>query len=145
MPERVQSHRRKGGWRKDHPDAVLVTRATPWGNPFKIGKPGVLSESRWHFPGHSHYEWRLRFDLDPALAVDHFASWLHTTLFPWPEYILNACGRKALELHMDARRRWILDNLHTLRGKDLACTCAPGAPCHADVLIEMANAPEAGG
>ncbi len=28
-----------------------------------------------------------------------------------------------------------------LAGKNLACWCAPGAPCHADVLLEIANAP----
>lgn len=27
-----------------------------------------------------------------------------------------------------------------LRGKDLACWCAPGDPCHADVLLRVANA-----
>ena len=26
-----------------------------------------------------------------------------------------------------------------LRGKNLACWCKPGAPCHADVLLELAN------
>jgi hypothetical protein len=26
-----------------------------------------------------------------------------------------------------------------LRGKDLACFCKEGAPCHADVLLELAN------
>jgi hypothetical protein len=26
-----------------------------------------------------------------------------------------------------------------LRGKDLACWCPPGRPCHADVLLEFAN------
>jgi hypothetical protein len=30
-----------------------------------------------------------------------------------------------------------------LRGKDLACWCAPGQPCHADLLLELANAPDA--
>ncbi len=30
---------------------------------------------------------------------------------------------------------------HDLRGKPLACWCALGAPCHADVLLELANAP----
>lgn len=29
-----------------------------------------------------------------------------------------------------------------LRGKNLACWCAPGAPCHADVLLEIANRPD---
>lgn len=26
-----------------------------------------------------------------------------------------------------------------LRGKNLACWCKPGSPCHADVLLELAN------
>lgn len=26
-----------------------------------------------------------------------------------------------------------------LRGRNLACWCSPGSPCHADVLIEIAN------
>ena len=34
----------------------------------------------------------------------------------------------------------ILSALPSLRGKDLACWCKPGEPCHADVLIELANA-----
>lgn len=28
-----------------------------------------------------------------------------------------------------------------LRGKNLACWCRPNEPCHADVLLEMANDP----
>lgn len=28
-----------------------------------------------------------------------------------------------------------------LRGKNLACWCAPDTPCHADILLEIANAP----
>lgn len=31
------------------------------------------------------------------------------------------------------------DWLEPLKGKDLACWCEPGAPCHADVLLELAN------
>ena len=26
-----------------------------------------------------------------------------------------------------------------LRGRDLGCYCAPGLPCHADVLLELVN------
>ncbi len=26
-----------------------------------------------------------------------------------------------------------------LRGKDLACWCPPNRPCHADILLELAN------
>ena len=36
------------------------------------------------------------------------------------------------------RRAWILANVHTLRGKTLACSCKPDA-CHADVLAELAQ------
>lgn len=32
-----------------------------------------------------------------------------------------------------------LTHIHELRGKDLVCWCAP-KPCHADVLLELANA-----
>jgi hypothetical protein len=31
--------------------------------------------------------------------------------------------------------------LQDLRGKNLACWCPPDEPCHADVLLELANAP----
>lgn len=31
------------------------------------------------------------------------------------------------------------DDLSELRGKNLACWCRPGTPCHADVLLELAN------
>lgn len=58
----------------------------------------------------------------------------------------------------DDEREWLVDNhrwwlRHTqegkriadaarieLRGHDLACWCKPGTPCHADVLLEIANA-----
>ena len=43
-------------------------------------------------------------------------------------------------------RRWIerhlieySDMLKPLRGKNLACWCALDQPCHADVLLELAN------
>ena len=32
-----------------------------------------------------------------------------------------------------------LQDLEELRGKDLACWCRPGEPCHADVLLKLAN------
>ena len=33
------------------------------------------------------------------------------------------------------------DRLHELRGKSLACWCRLDQPCHADVLLKIANAP----
>lgn len=50
--------------------------------------------------------------------------------------------REALELRLGGRYRDALRRqLATLRGKNLACWCAPDAPCHADVLLELANGP----
>jgi hypothetical protein len=50
---------------------------------------------------------------------------------------------------VSAYRRWIVSDdpdavalrhrLPELRGRDLACWCPLDAPCHADVLLEMAN------
>lgn len=31
------------------------------------------------------------------------------------------------------------ENLHQLRGRNLACWCRPGTPCHADILMALAN------
>lgn len=31
------------------------------------------------------------------------------------------------------------DSFEGLRGKDLACFCKEGSPCHADILLELAN------
>lgn len=34
---------------------------------------------------------------------------------------------------------YLCHEIHELKGKDLVCWCAP-EPCHADVLLELANA-----
>lgn len=34
-----------------------------------------------------------------------------------------------------------MSDVAQLRGKNLACWCKPGEPCHADVLLEFANRP----
>jgi hypothetical protein len=38
----------------------------------------------------------------------------------------------------DRARQRILDGLPGLRGKNLACYCPEGSPCHADVLLRLA-------
>ena len=38
-----------------------------------------------------------------------------------------------------SRVKWDLRWLDELRGKDLACWCPLNQPCHADVLLEIAN------
>jgi len=52
---------------------------------------------------------------DPVRAVAAFRSWADS------------------DAYRQAARR-------VLRGKNLACWCALDAPCHADVLLELANA-----
>lgn len=46
----------------------------------------------------------------------------------------NACARRLPAV------AHILGNLTPLRGKNLACWCPLDQPCHADVLLELANA-----
>ena len=36
---------------------------------------------------------------------------------------------------------WIMTHINELRGKNLACWCSLDQPCHADVLLEIANPP----
>jgi Domain of unknown function (DUF4326) len=54
--------------------------------------------------------------------------------------------RAASQIAVARYRYWLTDeinsgrlNLDEIRGKDLACFCAEGEPCHADVLIEFCD------
>lgn len=60
----------------------------------------------------------------PATAAEAYRLWLEGSLFQ---------GQYA------ERRQVILDSLHELRGKNLACWCGPYDPCHGDPLLELAN------
>lgn len=42
----------------------------------------------------------------------------------------------------EGHRLGIFDGIEALRGKNLACWCKPGDPCHADVLLELSNPSE---
>lgn len=53
---------------------------------------------------------------------------------------LTLSGAVKVQRDLAARRDLILTRLPDLRGRDLACWCKPGCPCHADVLLELANA-----
>jgi hypothetical protein len=50
------------------------------------------------------------------------------------------CCTPSLE-EQQAARRYVIDHVDDLRGKDLACWCRLDKPCHADVLLRLANAP----
>jgi hypothetical protein len=56
-----------------------------------------------------------------------------------------ALFRQELEIRIGAMPEKYQPKLEALRGHNLACWCKPGAACHADVWLEIANrAPEAG-
>ena len=119
-PAEIQLHRVKG-WRLP-PGAVSVARPTKWGNPYRVGvevetaEEAVLAYAR---------------DLIDAatcrLSAGSVAVWRanHPMGPAGPFYvILHACSQ--------------------LRGRDLACFCRIGTPCHRSVLLELANRPADG-
>ena len=59
-------------------------------------------------------------------------------------YQILAAGYYAMNLdNLESQRDSLRALKHArekLAGKNLACWCKPGAPCHADVLLELANA-----
>lgn len=123
-PKRIQLRRTKG-WRKPE-GAVVVSRPSRWGNPFAIGsnQPEVYVHDGgrvwWTTPRSDTALTEAR-----AEAVRLFA--LHVGPFGNHEY--------------DAETLALLRT--NLRGHDLACWCPLDAPCHADVLLELANPTEA--
>lgn len=110
-PRRIRLSRAKG-WRMPE-NTVKVDRSTKWGNPFVVGEDGTAAEC---------------VDLYRKLVL---GCLINFSCRPHP-----AEQRVAL--------RHVLGNSHALRGKNLACWCAiisHGAyvPCHADVLLSIAN------
>ncbi|OCC05224.1 hypothetical protein BA190_09990 [Labrys sp. WJW] len=115
-PIRVQLSRAKG-WRM--PDGtVKVDRSGPFGNPFTI------AECReGGFKGND-------FEI-AARCVEAFRVWIDT-----PYWQNNWAGEES-----ERQRTAMLKSIPALRGQNLACWCKPGWPCHADVLLEIANRP----
>lgn len=92
--------------------AVNVARPGKWGNPFVVGEQCDRRQIRrwgWEF---KHPEF---VSPDAEIAMQRFRGCLH----------------KDEAIHDHVRER--------LAGKNLACWCKPGEPCHADVLLEIAN------
>ena len=72
----------------------------------------------------------------------------------WGNHAAIRDGTPTGEAAVASFRRWVENEASwawkaragiDLRGKNLACFCAIGSPCHADVLLELANAPTAKG
>ena len=56
-------------------------------------------------------------------------------------FVLGRDGdrRRCVELYRERLRPDLVASLDELRSKDLACWCPLDEPCHADVLLELAN------
>lgn len=69
---------------------------------------------------------------NPTATADGYRFWLAG---------LNPCwtARETLD-QTESRRLWILEHVHELRGKNVACWCRLDEACHGDVLLELANA-----
>ena len=116
LPQRIQLSRKRG-WRM--PDNTeLVSRPSIFGNPFKPIDPKNHDHAcrsveyyEKYLSGHEH-----GFDCGPSIgvAMTNIPEWDH--------------------------RREVIKLLPKLRGKNLACWCKAGTPCHADVLLRLANA-----
>lgn len=114
-PIRIQLSRARG-WRMPE-NTVRVDRATVFGNPFRVDQCREAG-----FRG---------TDADLAhRCVEAFRVWLG------PHWRANWDGPES-----EAARAALLAALPRLRGKNLACWCRPGAHCHADVLLDIANRP----
>ncbi len=72
------------------------------------------------------------FGAHKAVAV--FSTWLNN-------HTVNDFYGPERAVALKARRDRILTNLPSMRGKNLACWCKQSQPCHADVLLKLANAP----
>lgn len=113
MPEEVQRRRVKGF--RLPPNTVSVTRPGVFGNPFT---PAGCREA-----GYEGTDEQIS-----KRCVETFRIWLG------PHWREAWDGEES-----EARRAKLLKRLPELLGKNLACYCPIGKPCHRQVLLELAN------
>ncbi|WP_425065571.1 DUF4326 domain-containing protein [Reyranella sp.] len=136
-PHRIQLSRAKG-WRMPA-NAVKVDRTTRWGNPFDFRRAeycwAALSLGcRGDAAGRQEASVRaFRGWIDPP----HGRQTLSMTEQP---KMVGPGGEVPLGPPITAGASPSREEIRkALRGKNLACWCKPGSPCHADVLLEIAN------
>lgn len=152
-PKRIQRQRTKG-WRM--PDgAVYVGRPGKWGNPFPVSGDYIM----WATVARGRYN----NDVNRRLtAVELFRSWLTDQRLPpasparkddlivyesgialstdeVARGIAATCAMLNAEELKVQRPPEMADLIAELRGRDLVCWCPLDQPCHADVLLELAN------
>lgn len=115
-PVRIQRKHEKG-WQMP-PNTVSVTRPGPFGNPFTVQQAAEA------------------FDCRKASAHHHAVNWFRQWLLCADD---DSFGQLGAYGDTREQRDTLLRRLPELKGKNLACFCAPQFACHADVLIELAN------
>lgn len=103
--------------------AIYVGRPTVWGNPYRVVRQGKTTWEVYAFEESS-----------PT------ASFVSRTGAEARAFAVE----RLLCLIDNYRDPWGVDRIRNeLAGSDLACWCPLGQPCHADVLLEIANRGEA--
>ena len=103
------------------PKRIQLSRAKGWRKP--AGAVVVSRPSKWGNP------WRVEKAREAGYqGTDAEMHEMCVAMF-----------RNALRAKLPAVER-IVSDLPALRGRDLCCWCPPGLACHADVLLEIANA-----
>lgn len=150
MPERIQ-RQRTSGWKMPE-GAVYVGRPGRWGNPFQFhdrdtGKVRYRPET----PDEFEYEGRIckpdrrkPYVHPDGTVTDFYVRWatraeivelFRRTLLEPDRGMLGAYpSRQGRFTRVTAEQVRL-----NLRGKDLACWCPLDQPCHADVLLAIAN------
>lgn len=137
QPRRIRLSRTKG-WRMPE-NTVKVDRTTRWGNPFNL----KAAEHCWTALA-------CGCKGDPAgrqaASVILFREWIEEgkacTIQDCGLYIqtVEKCTPLSTSPAIDAPPPPSLAEIREhLRGRNLACWCKIGDPCHADVLLELAN------
>lgn len=120
-PYRVQ-RKRSAGWRLPE-GAVIVDRTSKWGNPFRISESDQVDV--WEVSDGRGMQGTVRGRLAAhEMAVALFRGVLVSGN---KQEQLKWLGYTAAEVRVE------------LAGKPLACWCGLDEPCHADVLLMVAN------
>lgn len=149
MPKRIQRRRTKG-WRMPT-GAVYVGRPTIWGNPFRLGTRSALARvpaldgSPWEYEGRISADGMQHdyFHGDGTRTIHHIR---YMTAAECVDVYRAALTQptQSLRLHVgNGQFLSVRDVVEHLAGKDLVCWCPTWEPCHADVLLAVANAPAA--
>lgn len=127
-PLRIQLRRTKG-WRKP-PNTVIVSRPSKWGNPYTVVE---VENRRWMLLDHCDRGAKpLGISVDRRDMQNAAAGLFRLELAR--EGVPDASELRGLNLACWCR----LCDAHR-DGKPLGVVCKECEPCHADVLLEVAN------